>query len=35
MPNDGDLLDLAARWCDDDVSLHALLTDNAARLYGF
>lgn len=35
MPNDGDLLDLAGRWCDDEAGLRALLTENAARLYGF
>ena len=35
MPNDGDLLDLAARWCGGEAGLQALLAGNAARLYGF
>ena len=34
MPNDGDLLDLLASWCDAEL-LKRILVDNPARLYGF
>lgn len=35
MPNDGDLVDLLARWVPDEVTRHRILVDNPARLYGF
>lgn len=34
MPNDGDLIDLLASWCDAE-QLNKILVDNPARLYGF
>ena len=35
MPNDGDLMNLVARWTADDRLRRAILVDNPARLYGF
>ncbi|MBV1789467.1 amidohydrolase family protein [Marinobacterium sp. D7] len=35
MPNDGDLLDLLARWVPDEMMRNRILVDNPARLYGF
>jgi 2-pyrone-4,6-dicarboxylate lactonase len=35
MPNDGDLLDLFARWVPDARVRQRILVDNAAQLYGF
>lgn len=35
MPNDGDLLDLLARWIPDAAQRQAVLVDNPARFYGF
>lgn len=35
MPNDGDLLDLLARWVPDEALRNRILVDNPARLYGF
>lgn len=35
MPNDGQLVDLLVRTCDDPGVLHQVLVDNPQRLYGF
>jgi predicted TIM-barrel fold metal-dependent hydrolase len=35
MPNDGDLLDLLARWVPDPAVRARILVDNPAALYGF
>lgn len=35
MPNDGDLLDLLARWVPDEAMRRRVLVDNPAALYGF
>ncbi|MBP0048277.1 amidohydrolase family protein [Marinobacterium sp. AK62] len=35
MPNDGDLLDLLARWVPDEARRNRILVDNPAQLYGF
>jgi predicted TIM-barrel fold metal-dependent hydrolase len=35
MPNDGDLVDLLGRYAPDADTLHRILVDNPARLYGF
>ncbi|SIQ15097.1 amidohydrolase family protein [Marinobacterium stanieri] len=35
MPNDGDLLDLLARWVPDEAVRNRILVDNPAALYGF
>ena len=35
MPNDGDLVDLLARYCGDAETLKRVAVDNPARLYGF
>ena len=34
-PDDAVLIDLLARWIDDDATRHQVLVDNPARLYGF
>jgi predicted TIM-barrel fold metal-dependent hydrolase len=35
MPNDGELVDLLIRICDDPVLLHKILVENPERLYDF
>lgn len=35
MPNDGDLIDLLARWAPDETVRNRILVDNPAALYGF
>jgi 2-pyrone-4,6-dicarboxylate lactonase len=35
MPNDGDLADTLGEWLPDAAARHAVLVENAARLYGF
>lgn len=34
-PDDAQLLDILARWCDDEATLHCVLVDNPAQLYEF
>jgi predicted TIM-barrel fold metal-dependent hydrolase len=33
MPNDGELVDLFAKFCDDDAMRRKILVDNATKLY--
>jgi len=35
MPNDGDLMNLLARYAPDEAQRNRILVDNPARLYGF
>lgn len=35
MPNDGDLIDMLARWAPDEAVRNRILVDNPAKLYGF
>ena len=35
MPNDGELVDLFAKFCDDEAMRKKILVDNPERLYGF
>ncbi len=35
MPNDGELVDLFAKFCDDEAMRRKILVENPARLYGF
>jgi hypothetical protein len=35
MPNDGELVDLLFRICDDPVLIHKIMVENPERLYDF